>query len=83
VECGEGSNVTAEDLDRWTDSLSNLLASPEGRAKFKQYLENANMEEALHALEFWEQCVRVMPRRPEGQDSPPHPSSSTSSSDLR
>ncbi|KAJ1526678.1 hypothetical protein ONE63_008260 [Megalurothrips usitatus] len=71
LECGDGFNITRENLDRWTDSVANVLASNDGRQHFKRYLESRSLEESLGTVEFWERCVRIMPKKVEGGDSPP------------
>lgn len=70
-ECGEGYTITRENLDRWTDSVNNVLASTDGRHHFKRYLESRNFDESLSTVEFWERCVRIMPTKTDGGDSPP------------
>ncbi|KAK3908747.1 Regulator of G-protein signaling rgs-3 [Frankliniella fusca] len=76
LECGDGYSITRENLDRWTDSVGNVLASTDGRHHFKRYLESRSLDESLSTVEFWERCVRIMPTKSEGGDSPPPPSSS-------
>lgn len=71
LECGDEYSITRENLDRWTDSIANVLASSDGRQHFKRYLESRSLEESLSTVEFWERCVRIMPVKPEGGDSPP------------
>lgn len=73
-ECGEGYGITRENLDRWTDSVANVLASADGRQHLKRYLEDRSFEESLSTVEFWERCIRLMPVKDEGGDSPPHTS---------
>lgn len=83
LECGDGVTITRENLDRWTDSVSNVLASSEGRLHFKRYLESRSLDESLSTIEFWERCVRIMPVKPDGGDSPPHDSSLSLGSTAR
>ena len=84
VECGDGYSITRENIDRWSDSVANVLASSEGRLHFKRFLESRELDESYNTVEFWERCVRIMPTKSEGGDSPPHtssvPHSSSSSS---
>ena len=75
LECGDGVSITRENLDRWTDSVANVLASSEGRLHFKRYLESRSLDESLSTIEFWERCVRIMPTKSDGGDSPPQLSS--------
>lgn len=70
-ECGDGYNITRENLDRWTDSVANVLASSEGRQHLKRYLESRSFDESLNTVEFWERCVRIMPAKPESDSPPP------------
>lgn len=70
-ECGDGYNITRENLDRWTDSVANVLASTDGRQHFKRYLESRSFDETLNTVEFWERCVRIIPTKSEGDSPPP------------
>lgn len=53
---GDISSIQLEDIDRWTDSLPQLLDSRDGRRHFREYLTSRDFKESADALEFWERC---------------------------
>jgi hypothetical protein len=49
----EGGNITPEDVEIWTEELSNVLDTSQAQHKFRIYLHlELKSEQAL--LEFWE-----------------------------
>jgi hypothetical protein len=56
LSCGEGGNVSPENVRRWTEKLSNILLSSTARQKFHEYLESMDLEQGQKLLEFWEKC---------------------------
>jgi hypothetical protein len=56
LSCGQGGNVSPENVRRWTEKLSNVLLSSTARQKFHDYLESRELEQGQRLLEFWEKC---------------------------
>jgi uncharacterized HAD superfamily protein len=52
----EGGNITSEDVETWTEELSNVLATTEALHKFKIYLQLKELKSEQALLEFWEKC---------------------------
>ncbi len=58
--CGTSSGISANDFDRWTDNVRNVLDSPRARKKFHEFLSFRSMDDAEATLHFWEQCNRLL-----------------------
>jgi hypothetical protein len=52
----EGGNITPEDVDTWTEELSNVLDTSQARHKFRIYLELKEFKSEQTLLQFCEKC---------------------------
>jgi hypothetical protein len=52
----EGGNITPEDVDTWTEELSNILDTSQAWHRFRIYLELKEIKSEQTLLEFWEKC---------------------------
>jgi hypothetical protein len=51
----EGGN-TPEDVERWSEELSNVLDTSQAWNKFRIYLELKELKSEQALLDFWEKC---------------------------
>uniref|UniRef100_A0A1B6BWZ5 RGS domain-containing protein n=1 Tax=Clastoptera arizonana TaxID=38151 RepID=A0A1B6BWZ5_9HEMI len=56
----ESSTIPIEDIDRWTDSLRQVLENKNGRKYFKEFLISREFEESEATLEFWERSEDLL-----------------------
>ncbi|XKL60921.1 hypothetical protein PGB90_007978 [Kerria lacca] len=54
------STISKDDLDRWTDSVTNVLDSPRARRKFNEFLSSRSFDDAALTLQFWENCSKIL-----------------------
>ncbi|XP_074000129.1 uncharacterized protein [Rhodnius prolixus] len=54
MSCAGQGGRTRQQVDRWTNSIHNLLASTEGRTAFRQYLLERSFTQEERTLLFWE-----------------------------
>ncbi|XP_025407824.1 uncharacterized protein LOC112681738 isoform X2 [Sipha flava] len=60
VPCGDPCNsVSKDDLDRWTNSLKNVLANQTALKMFEDYLHLCKLDSA-DILELWKMCDRLL-----------------------
>lgn len=60
VPCGDAcSPVSKDDLDRWTNSLKNVLAHSAAMKMFEEYLHACKLDSA-DILELWKMCDRLL-----------------------
>lgn len=60
VPCGDPcSSVSKDDLDRWTNSLKNVLANQTALKMFDDYLHLCKLDSA-DILELWKMCDRLL-----------------------
>jgi hypothetical protein len=50
----EGGNITPEDVEKWTEKLSNVLDTSQAQHKFRIYLELKQLKSEQALLDFWE-----------------------------
>lgn len=60
VPCGDPcSSVSKDDVDRWTNSLKNVLANQIALKMFEDYLHLCKLDSA-DILELWKMCDRLL-----------------------
>jgi hypothetical protein len=52
----EEGNIIPEDVEIWTEELSNVLDTSQAQHKFRIYLQLKQIKSKQALLEFWEKC---------------------------
>jgi hypothetical protein len=52
----EGGNITADDVEEWTEKLSDVMDVSPGWHKIRIYLELMQLKSEQALLDFWEKC---------------------------
>lgn len=58
--CDGNEGITKSDLDRFTDTIENVLNDEKGRRLFRNFMYTSKFKAGRRALDFWEHNERLL-----------------------
>ncbi|CAB3224433.1 unnamed protein product [Arctia plantaginis] len=58
--CDGSETITKSDLDRFTDTIENVLNDEKGRRFFRNFMYTSKLKAGRRALDFWEHNERLL-----------------------